>query len=116
MANAELEAARVLDHTRVIMQKTHIRTYRITDAGDINVTHWNKGEVVSLSKQYSDVPHDRRHTRLETALDVFRYSDDQLAWSLSPNGQDVDSASTIALLLGLFLDDTEREPGDPRCF
>jgi len=96
------------------MKKTHIRTYRITGAGDITVTHWNEGEDVDLSRHYEDVPHDRRHSVLETALDVFRFADDHLAWALSPNGQDVDAARTLNLLLTLFLEDIEREAGDPR--
>ena len=96
------------------MQKTHIRTYRITGAGDINVTHWNKGEVVDLSRHYGGVPHDRRHSRLEAALDLFRYSDGQLTWSMSPNGQDVDSALTARLLIDLMLDDIQRDVGDAR--
>jgi inhibitor of KinA sporulation pathway (predicted exonuclease) len=98
------------------MLKTHVRTYRIADAGDITVTHWNKGEVVDLSKHYADVPHDRRHVRLESALDVFRYADGHLAWSNTPNGMDIDAAMTTRLLLGLFLDDVDRETGDQRCF
>lgn len=98
------------------MKKTHIRTYRATGAGDITVTHWNKGETVDLSKHYEDVPHDRRHTVLETALDVFRFEDDHLSWALSPNGQTIDDARTLHLLLGLFLEDIERETGDPRGF
>ncbi len=96
------------------MHKTHIRTYRITDAGDINVTHWHNREVVDLSKEYATTPHDRRHTRLAASLEVFRYSDDQLAWLIAPNGQDIDAALTARYLLDLFLDDVEREPGDPR--
>lgn len=98
------------------MRKDHIRTYRITGAGDITVTHWNKGETVDLSKHYEGVVHDRRHAVLETALDVFRYTDDHLAWALSPNGQNVDAARTLNLLLNLFLEDIERETGDPRGF
>lgn len=98
------------------MQKTHIRSYRITDAGDINVTHWNKGEVVDLSPQYAATAYDRHHVRLETSIDVFRYADGQLTWSLTFNRQDVESAMTLRLLLALFLEDVEREPGDPRCF
>ena len=96
------------------MQKEHVRTYRVTDAGDITVTHWNKGEVVDLSKHYEAVPHDRRHTVLETSLDIFRFSDDHLAWTLSPSGHDVDSAATVHLLLKLFLEDVVRDPGDPQ--
>lgn len=105
-----------LESASIAMLKSHIRTYRTTGAGDISVIHFNKGERIDLSAHYADVPHDRRHTRLETALDVFRYEDDRLAWSLSPNGQDIDSAATIRLLMGLFLDDVDREVGDPRCF
>ena len=96
------------------MKKIHVRTYRTTGAGDINVTHWNKGETVDLSKLYEATPHDRRHTTLETALDVFRYDDNNLAWSMSPNGQDVDSAQTLKLLLGLFVEDVDRDVGDPK--
>jgi hypothetical protein len=98
------------------MQKTHIRSYRTTGVGDINVTHWNKGEVVDLSKHYEAVPHDRRHTVLETSLDIFRFSDDRLNWSLAASGHDVDSAATIDMLLKLFLDDVARETGDPQAF
>jgi len=98
------------------MQKTHIRSYRTTGAGDINVTHWNKGEVVDLSKYYEDVPRDRRHTVLETALDIFRFEDDHLTWTLTPSGHDVDAASTAHMLLGLFMKDSERQPGDPQAF
>jgi inhibitor of KinA sporulation pathway (predicted exonuclease) len=96
------------------MKKTHIRTYRTTNAGDIAVTHWLRGEEVDLTPHYQQVAHDRRHTRLETSLEVFRYEDDRLAWSLAPNGQDLDSAATIRTLLDVFLDDVEREAGDPR--
>jgi hypothetical protein len=98
------------------MQKEHIRTYRVTDAGDITVTHWRKGDRIDLSAHYDATPHDRRHMRLETALDVFRYEDDQLAWTASPNGHDVDSALTMSLLLSLFLDDVDRGQDDPRAF
>jgi hypothetical protein len=98
------------------MNKVHIRTYRLSGAGDIAVTRWNrdKREAIDLSSHYADISYDRRHGSLETAVDVFRYEDDTLAWTLTANGQNVDTATTAHLLLGLFLADVERDSGDPR--
>ena len=95
------------------MLKTHIRTYSINDDGDIMVTRWGKGDRVDISGAYESVPRDRRAIKPGAYLDVFRYSDDLLAWSGSPNGHDVTSASALALLLELFVEDV-KGPADGR--
>ncbi len=53
---------------------------------------------------------------LGTTLDVFRHDNDRLAWVFSSADNGVHSAQTLALLLGLFVEDTRRESTDPlRC-
>jgi hypothetical protein len=98
------------------MQKTHIRTYRITDAGVIEVTAWKDTEKVDLSPQYEGVAVDRHETPFPTSLDIFRRSDDRLVWAPSPPSFDVDAAITMELLLGVFLDDLNRNGDDGRAF
>jgi len=96
------------------MRRIHIRTYEIAESGDIQVTGWRKGDSIDLSAHYKGTGHDRRHSTLATTLDVFRHADDRLAFVLSPTGHDVDAAQTIRLLLGLFIEDSERGTSDPR--
>jgi hypothetical protein len=96
------------------MKRIHIRTYRIAETGDIRVTGWRRGDSIDLSAHYEGAAHDRRHTARETTLDVFRHEDDRLGWALSATGHDVDSAQTIRLLLGLFVEDSDRGTSDPR--
>jgi hypothetical protein len=96
------------------MQKIHIRTYAMAETGDIQVTSWRRGEGIDLSQHYEGAGRDRRQAALGTTLDVFRHSNDRLAWALSSARSDVHAARTLQLLLGLFVDDADREPGDPR--
>lgn len=99
------------------MKKEHVRTYRIAEHGDVLVTHWNKGEEVDLSGHYEAPSANlRRELVAETALDVFRYADTHLAWSLSPNGQTVQAARSLAVLLEMFLGDVDKETGTPTSF
>jgi hypothetical protein len=96
------------------MKRIHIRTYRIAETGDIRVTGWRRGDSIDLSGHYEGATHDRRHTAPATTLDVFRHEDDRLGWALSATGHDVDSAQTIRLLLGLFVEDADRGTTDPQ--
>jgi hypothetical protein len=96
------------------MHRMHIRTYKIAESGDIQVTGWRKGDAFDLSAHYQAAAHDRRHAARDTTLDIFRHGDDRLVWALSPTGHDVDSAQTTRLLLGLFVEDSDRGASDPR--
>jgi hypothetical protein len=96
------------------MYKSHTRSYRVTEHGDLEVADHRAGETVSLSRHYEDVPRDRAALRLETCLDVFRFSDGQLVWSASANGQDNGAAASLALLLNLYLEDLSGADGAPR--
>jgi hypothetical protein len=96
------------------MQKQHVRSYRITDTGDLEVIHWQRGERTELSAHYEAIPRDRHHLRVEACLDVFRYADDQLSWVAVPNGHDVDAAATLAFLLQAFAEDARGGAGVPR--
>jgi hypothetical protein len=98
------------------MQKTHVRTYTMAETGDIQVTSWRKGDGIDLSARYQGTVRDRRHAALGTTVDVFRHGSDQLTWTQSSTGHDVHSAQTLQLLLGLFVEDAERETSDPRAF
>ncbi len=99
------------------MFKTHIRSYAIVRGGDIRVWAIKNGDRVDLTKHYErdDAP-PRGELRQETHLDVFRYEDGALAWTVLHNGYDVPAANSERLLLGLFLDDIELEEGTPRAF
>ncbi len=96
------------------MQKKHIRSYRITNAGDLEVIHWQGNERTDISAHYESLPRERHHLRVEACLDVFRWSDDQLTWVAVPNGHDVDAASTLSFLLQAFAADARGEAGVPR--
>jgi hypothetical protein len=95
------------------MKKEHIRTYAISEDGDIAVTRHDKGDHSAISAAYESVPRDRRGLRQGAYLDVFRYADGALAWSGSPNGHDVSAAVTYSLLLGIFAADVNG-PDDAR--
>ncbi|MCC6524555.1 MAG: hypothetical protein IT373_18005 [Polyangiaceae bacterium] len=95
------------------MLKTHIRSYAVTDKGDILVTQMIKGDRVDISGAYENTPRERRLMRAGTYLDVFRYEDDVIAWSGSPNGHDIEAATAFALLLNLFVEDVTG-PADAR--
>jgi hypothetical protein len=96
------------------MHKSHIRSYRITDHGDVEVIDVRGGEAVDLSSHYEAVPRERGALRLETCLHVFRAANDQLVWSASANGQDNGAAASLALLLSLFLEDSAGATVVPR--
>ena len=98
------------------MHKNHIRSYRITEHGDVEVVDQRGGETADLSAHYEQVPRDRGALRLETCLDVFRVSDGQLVWSASANGQDTGAATSLSLLLALYLEDMSGASGTPRGF
>lgn len=99
------------------MFKTHIRSYAITDGGDIRVWAFTNGDRVDLSKHYADAEHPpRAELRQETHVDVFRYADGALAWTGTPNGYDVPAAKSFDLLLGLFLEDVALDEGAPRAY
>jgi hypothetical protein len=97
------------------MNRTHIRSYAITGAGDVAVCSYRKGDRIDISEHYAEHAHpQRRDMRLEAHLDIFRYDDGKLYWSGSPNGHDVQGALTFDFLLGLFLEDVDLEDGTPR--
>lgn len=96
------------------MQKTHIRSYMMAETSDIQVTAWREGAGSDLSSHYQQAVHDRRDGAAGTTLDVFRFDNDRLAWSISSAGNTVHSAQTLALLLELFVEDSHREAPDPR--
>jgi hypothetical protein len=99
------------------MNKTHIRSYAISGAGDIVVSSFRKGDRIDISDQYAGHTHpQRRDMRLEAHLDIFRYDDGKLSWNGSPNGHDVQGALTFDFLLGLFLEDVELDDGSKRAF
>jgi hypothetical protein len=98
-----------------VMKKTHIRSYRIIDHGDVEVVDRRDGDT-DLSIHYEGAPRDRGGLRLEASLDVFRFEDGRLVWSASPNGQDTESAAALSLLLHLFCEDVLRPVGAPRSF
>lgn len=96
------------------MNKTHIRSYCVGDEGDLVVLAYAGGKPTELSPHYSDLPRDRRALRVDTSLDVFRYENGDLGWSLSPNGHDVGSAASTRLLVNLFLEDAAGTAGEAR--
>lgn len=96
------------------MQKIHIRSYLVAESSDIQVTSWRKGDGIDLSQHNQGDGRDRRDAALGTTLDVFRHDNDRLAWVFSSADNGVHSAQTLALLLGLFVEDTRRESTDPR--
>jgi len=98
------------------MRKQHIRSYRVTDSGDVEVVDQRGVVALDLSEHYDQEPRDRGGLRLETCLDIFRFSDGQLVWSASANGQDNEAAASLALLLKLYLADLTETPGEPRSF
>ena len=99
------------------MTKTHIRSYAITTHGDLMVNAYKGGDRMQLTKQYDDVKlPPRKELREEVYLDIYRYEDGRLAWTGSPNGDDVPAALTYSTLLQLFLADTEFDEGHPRAF
>lgn len=87
------------------MHRSHIRSYRICDHGDVEVIDRRGAEVVNISAHYTEVPRDRSALHLETCLDVFRNGDGQIVWSASANGQDIAAAGSLALLLNLVIAD-----------
>ncbi|MEZ4439283.1 MAG: hypothetical protein R3B72_09350 [Polyangiaceae bacterium] len=98
------------------MHKHHIRSYRVAEHGDLEVVDHRGGESVDLSAHYEDVSRDRGNLRLETCLEVFRSTDGQLVWSASANGQDTGAATSLALLLTLYLEDLSGAGATPRSF
>ena len=96
------------------MQKIHVRSYMMAETSDIQVTTWLKGDGVDLSSHYQHAVRDRRNGAAGTTLDVFRFDNDRLAWSISSAGNNVHSAQTVALLLKLFVEDSRRDTPDPR--
>jgi hypothetical protein len=99
------------------MNKTNVRSYAITSAGDLRVTGYRGGDRVDLSKYYEAESHPpRAEMRQECYLDVFAFDDGALTWTGSPNGHDVPAALTYSWLLGLFLADVEAEEENPRAF
>jgi hypothetical protein len=96
------------------MRKQHIRSYRITDSSDVEVVDQRGVIAVDLSPHYEDEPRDRGGLRLETCLDVFSFTDGQLVWSASANGQDNAAAASLAWLLDLYLADLSGTAGEPR--
>ncbi len=97
------------------MNKTLIRSYSIGDEGDLSVTNYKNGSKTDLSKEYQDVPRNRRLLRADAYLDVFRYDDGDLTWSGSPNGHEPENAVSYKLLLDAFVQDIGSE-GGPRGF
>ncbi len=98
------------------MHRNHIRSYRITDNGDIEVIDGRGGETANLSGHYLEVARDRGRLRLEASLDIFRFADGQFAWAASLNGHDAAAAASLHLLLGLFLEDLLGSVVAPRSF
>ena len=96
------------------MNKTHIRSYSVGNEGDLIVRAYAGAKQTELSPHYSDLPRDRRVLRVDTSLDIFRYENGDLGWSLSPNGHDVGAAESGRLLLGLFLEDAAGTAGEAR--
>lgn len=87
------------------MTKKMIRSYAIGAEGDLVVQKFEGGAVSDLSKEYEDVPRDRRNLREDVYLDVFRYDDGDIAWSGSSNGHDTANAFSYKLLLDVFTQD-----------
>jgi hypothetical protein len=97
------------------MDKTLIRSYAIGTEGDLVVTSYKNGSRTDLSKEYEDVPRNRRLLREDVFLDVFRYQDGDITWSGSPNGHEPENAISFKLLLDAFVRDLDSE-GSARGF
>ena len=94
------------------MFKTLIRSYAIGNEGDLVVVGYEKtGARTDLSKEYEDVPRNRRLLQADTYLDVFRYEDGDLTWSGSPNGHETENAVSFKLLLDAFVQDIGMDGG-----
>ena len=88
------------------MHRTHIRSYRVREHGDVEVVDIRAVETIDLSSHYADVARDRGSLRVDTCLDVFRTADGHLVWAVCTNGHDNAAAASLALLLHLFLEDS----------
>lgn len=93
------------------MNRTLIRSYSIADEGDLVVTSYKNGARADLSKEYEDLPRNRRLLRADAYLDVFRYEDGDLTWSGSPNGHEPENAVSMKLLLDAFVQDITQDGG-----
>lgn len=100
------------------MNKTHIRSYTVNNASDLDVIAYKGGDRVDLGKHYLDIESPRRgEMRVDAHIDVFRYDDGQLAWTGTPNGTDPPAAMSMELLMRVFLQDIQRtDANDPRAF
>lgn len=98
------------------MNKSYVRSYRVTQDGDLEVFSLKGDKPVALSNLYEDLPRNRHALAPGAFLDVFRQANGDLTWVGSPNGHESGCALSMKLLLDAFTQDLLLDESKPRGF